>query len=141
MHTEALYRPVLEVAQELGLEVEEAGEEYRARCPVHEDQTPSLYLNPQKNNWYCFGCSKGGGAPHLVKFLTGCSWEEAVNRTATPLAHSFPFLTERENGGTIDPTEVQWLVVAKYGRQVLLEKGFDEAQKVMKEMEDQIRGE
>ena len=32
---------------------------YCCRCPFHEDQRPSLYIYPETNSWYCFGCGAG----------------------------------------------------------------------------------
>lgn len=64
-------RDLLEVAEELGLELEPAGEEYRCRCqhPGHADAAPSLYLHPGKQEWYCFGCARGGTAYGLVLWM------------------------------------------------------------------------
>jgi len=64
-------RDLLEVAQTLGLKLEPAGTEYRCRCqhPGHVDNAPSLYLNPDNQKWYCFGCSRGGGVLGLVRWV------------------------------------------------------------------------
>jgi DNA primase len=37
-----------------------AGNEYKARCPFHEEKTPSLSINPDKGLFHCFECSADG---------------------------------------------------------------------------------
>ena len=36
-----------------------AGKNYKARCPFHPDDTPSLMVSPEKGLWHCFGCGAG----------------------------------------------------------------------------------
>lgn len=36
--------------------------EQKIVCPFHEDMNPSLIVNLEKGNWYCFGCNKSGNA-------------------------------------------------------------------------------
>lgn len=40
--------------------LEKSGARFRACCPFHQEKTPSFYLTPEKNLFYCFGCHKGG---------------------------------------------------------------------------------
>jgi hypothetical protein len=42
-----------------------------ARCPFHEDRTPSLSLNLNKGVWRCHSCSKGGDAYTLIEEKEG----------------------------------------------------------------------
>ena len=36
------------------------GKELFGLCPFHHEDTPSFSVTPDKNQWYCFGCHKGG---------------------------------------------------------------------------------
>lgn len=64
-------RDILQVAEALGLELEKSQEEYRCICghPGHHDSVPSLYINPRKQVWICYGCSRGGSVYGLVRWM------------------------------------------------------------------------
>ena len=36
-----------------------AGREFLARCPWHDDRSPSLTVSPKTNRVHCFVCAKG----------------------------------------------------------------------------------
>ncbi|MGA9729534.1 MAG: CHC2 zinc finger domain-containing protein, partial [Candidatus Acidiferrales bacterium] len=55
----------------LGEPLRQKGHELDYRCPVHDDQHPSLKVNPDKNNWMCGPCGKSGGPWALAAFLSG----------------------------------------------------------------------
>jgi DNA primase len=43
-----------------------AGREYQARCPFHDERSPSFTVSPTKQFYHCFGCGAHGTA---IKFL------------------------------------------------------------------------
>jgi DNA primase len=43
-----------------------AGREYQARCPFHDERSPSFTVSPTKQFYHCFGCGAHGSA---IKFL------------------------------------------------------------------------
>ncbi len=43
-----------------------AGREFQARCPFHDERTPSFTVSPTKQFYHCFGCGAHGTA---IKFL------------------------------------------------------------------------
>jgi DNA primase len=45
-----------------------AGKDFKARCPFHEERTPSFYVVPSKGFYKCFGCGESGDA---FTFLLG----------------------------------------------------------------------
>lgn len=44
------------------------GEQLYARCPFHDDDTPSLTVNTETREWYCHGCGKGGVEKEFVSW-------------------------------------------------------------------------
>jgi DNA primase len=59
-----------------------AGKDFKARCPFHEERTPSFYVVPSKGFYKCFGCGESGDAfTFLIKRL-GLSFVDAVKAVA-----------------------------------------------------------
>lgn len=42
------------------IELKRTGNEYQARCPFHEEKTPSFTVSPSKQFYHCFGCGAHG---------------------------------------------------------------------------------
>ena len=43
-----------------------AGAVFKARCPFHDERTPSFTVNPQRQIFKCFGCGAGGSVIRFV---------------------------------------------------------------------------
>ena len=56
------------------------GKDYFCSCPLHEDKTPSLSFNSERNLFYCFSCGKGGGIINYLQYFEGLSFDDAVNK-------------------------------------------------------------
>lgn len=44
------------------LNIVKKGQNYQARCPFHDEKTPSFTVSAQKQFYYCFGCGAHGNA-------------------------------------------------------------------------------
>jgi DNA primase len=77
-----------------------AGVEFRALCPFHQEKTPSFYVNPAKQSFYCFGCQRGGSVFQFVQEYEQVDFPEAVRRLAhragVPIIEDEPSPEEQE---------------------------------------------
>lgn len=55
-----------------------AGQGFKARCPFHQDKTPSFTVSPSKQIFHCFGCGVGGDVFAFVERTTGESFPDVV---------------------------------------------------------------
>ena len=51
--------PIDEIAERYGVELQASGSRFRARCPFHDDRTPSLSLYPEDGRFKCYGAGCG----------------------------------------------------------------------------------
>jgi 5S rRNA maturation endonuclease (ribonuclease M5) len=66
----------------LGPPVKKAGSELLFPCPNHDDQHPSLNVNPRKDVWMCGPCRASGNAWQLAGFLAKVSPDDKPAVTA-----------------------------------------------------------
>ena len=63
------YRPELKVVEVYTSltknPVRRTGRATMAKCPFHEEKTPSFAMYEDTNTYYCFGCGKSGTAEWL----------------------------------------------------------------------------
>jgi hypothetical protein len=62
-----------------GFELKQRGKSFWAKCPFHQEKSPSFSVNPGKQVFYCFGCQRGGDAITFIQELKGLSFKEACN--------------------------------------------------------------
>src|SRR5574343_388460 len=59
------------------------GNAFVARCPFHNEKTPSFYVSPDRGTYHCFGCGKGGDIFSFVQDFEGVDFREALQTLAT----------------------------------------------------------
>jgi len=42
------------------MKLEKAGANLKAKCPFHNEKTPSFFISPDRGSYYCFGCGAKG---------------------------------------------------------------------------------
>ena len=59
-------------------ELRRAGRQLVGLCPLHEEKTPSFYVDPEKQVFRCHGCLAGGDVIRFVENLKGVGFLEAI---------------------------------------------------------------
>jgi DNA primase len=75
--------------------LKKSGSNFKARCPFHEEKTPSFTVSQDKQMFYCFGCGAGGNAIKFVMDYTSLTYPEAIEE----LASRYSFQLEYEANG------------------------------------------
>ena len=64
------------------VQLKRKGRLYGGLCPFHSEKTPSFYVYPDTQSFYCFGCGAGGDAIAFAKKINSISYGEAVKLLA-----------------------------------------------------------
>jgi DNA primase len=64
------------------IKVERAGKNLKARCPFHNEKTPSFYISPDRGSYYCFGCGAKGDIFTFVEQFEGLDFMGAMKLLA-----------------------------------------------------------
>ena len=59
-----------------------AGKDFQARCPFHDERTPSFTVSPDKQFYHCFGCGAHGTAIGFLMEHDRLAFREAVEELA-----------------------------------------------------------
>jgi DNA primase len=81
------------------VKLKKTGKNYTARCPFHEEKTPSFSVNPDKQFFYCFGCGAGGNALGFVMDYENVDFPRAVEMLADSVGLTVPREPSRAGPG------------------------------------------
>ena len=70
--------------------LKKAGANYQARCPFHNEKSPSFSVSPTKQFYHCFGCGAHGTAITFLMEHAGYSFIEAVKELAGQVGLQVP---------------------------------------------------
>lgn len=61
------------------IELKRAGREFHARCPFHDERTPSFTVSPAKQFYHCFGCAAHGTSLRFLMEYERLEFLDAVD--------------------------------------------------------------
>ena len=89
--------PVQKIKERLSIEevvssyikLEKVGANFKARCPFHNEKTPSFFISQERGSYYCFGCGAKGDIFTFVEEFEGLDFKGALkllaDRAGVPL--------------------------------------------------------
>ncbi|MBB6480887.1 CHC2 zinc finger domain-containing protein [Spirochaeta isovalerica] len=69
---------ILSLFSSFGVSYEKKGRSHMAKCPWHDDDTPSLSIDQGKGLYNCFGCGESGDIFDLVQKMEGIDFKESL---------------------------------------------------------------
>jgi DNA primase len=82
--------PVQQIKERLTIEdvvssyikLERVGTNLKARCPFHNEKTPSFFVSTDRGTYYCFGCAASGDIFSFVEEFEGLDFKGALKLLA-----------------------------------------------------------
>ncbi len=82
--------PVAQIKERLSIEevvstyikLDRVGANLKARCPFHNEKTPSFFVSPERGSYYCFGCAASGDIFTFVEEFEGLDFKGALKLLA-----------------------------------------------------------
>jgi DNA primase len=90
------------------IKLEPAGINMKARCPFHNERTPSFFVSPARGSFHCFGCAKGGDMFTFVQEIEGLDFSGALRLLATKAGVE---LTSNFSKKEVDENEVLYRIL------------------------------
>lgn len=60
-------------------QIQRRGNRLTACCPLHQEKTPSFYVDGQKGLYHCFGCGSGGDMIRFIQEIENLGFLEALD--------------------------------------------------------------
>lgn len=60
------------------IKLERSGGNFKAKCPFHNEKTPSFFVSPERNSYYCFGCGAKGDIFTFTEEFEGLDFRGAL---------------------------------------------------------------
>ncbi|HET6546225.1 MAG TPA: DNA primase [Rhodanobacteraceae bacterium] len=91
---------IVDVVQER-VALKKSGRDFSARCPFHDERSPSFTVSPAKQFYHCFGCGAHGSAIKFLMEYDRLEFPDAIEELAARAGLKVP----REGGSPQAPRE------------------------------------
>lgn len=121
------------------------GPNWKARCPFHDEKTPSFIVSRSKQMWHCFGCNEGGDIFNFVMRYEGVDFAESLRLLAPKAGVT---LAKRDPKQFVERDRLEQLcsLAATYYHEVLLRsrlaepaRAYLKERRISSEMIDEFR--
>lgn len=76
------------------IKLNKKGKSYFGNCPFHNEKTASFSVEPVKQIFHCFGCSKGGNVIHFIMAIENLDFPDALKLLADRAKIQIPEMTD-----------------------------------------------
>jgi DNA primase len=95
------------------IKVDKVGTQFRARCPFHNEKTPSFYVSPTRGNYHCFGCNEHGDIFGFVMKIEGLQFKDALRILADKAGVTLSNFKKEETSNMVDILEAATIFFEK----------------------------
>lgn len=81
---------IVDVIQER-VPLKKAGRDWSARCPFHDERSPSFTVSPHKQFYHCFGCGAHGSAIKFLMDYDRLEFPDAIEELAGRIGLKVPY--------------------------------------------------
>src|SRR5512146_1362908 len=89
-----------------------AGRDWSARCPFHDERSPSFTVSPAKQFYHCFGCGAHGSAIKFLMDYDRMEFVDAVEELASRVGLKVPYEGGAKRAPQEDSTDLYALLDA-----------------------------
>lgn len=79
------------------IKLEKSGVNFKAKCPFHNERTPSFHVSVNRGTYYCFGCGAKGDVFSFVEQFEGLDFKGALKLLASKAGVSLDDFRENKN--------------------------------------------
>jgi len=81
------------------VDLKKAGHEFKGLSPFNSEKSPSFYVNPAKNSFYCFSSGQGGNIIQFVMQMENLTYPEALEFLANRYSIKIEYETSSVEAG------------------------------------------
>jgi DNA primase len=85
--------------------LEKSGSQFRARCPFHNEKSPSFYVSPSRSGYHCFGCGEHGDIFSFLQKIENLEFKEALKVLADKTGVTLTYEKKEDSSNLISILE------------------------------------